>query len=84
MLEDLWYGNIVPFESFLDGRQDYHEMMKVMAGDRDRLEKDLTPKQRDLLAKCDDVISEMHSIAEAEAFKFGFRLALNLTVESLR
>lgn len=84
MLDDLWYGNIVPFESFLDGRQDYHEMMKVMAGDRDRLEKDLTPEQRDQLVEYDHSINELNSIAEAEAFKFGFRLALNLTVESLR
>lgn len=83
MLDDLWYGNIVPFESFLDGRQDYRELMKIMASDREKLEKNFTPEQSDWLTKYDDIINEMHSIAEAEAFKYGFRLALNLTVESL-
>lgn len=27
MLEDLWYGNITPFEDFLDGRKEYKELM---------------------------------------------------------
>ena len=83
MLEDLWYGNITPFEDFLDGRKEFKELMKLMASNREKLEKDFTPEQTEWLAKYDDVINEMHGIAETEAFKYGFRLALNLTVEAM-
>ena len=83
MLEDLWYGNITPFEDFLDGRKEYKELMQLMARNREKLEKGFTSEQSERLAKYDDVINEMHSIAEAEAFKYGFRLALNLTAEAM-
>lgn len=83
MLEDLWYGNITPFEDFLDGRKEYKDLMKLMASNREKLEKDFNTEQSERLSKYDDVINEMHSIAEAEAFKYGFRLALNLTAESM-
>ncbi len=45
MLEDLWCGNITPFEDFLDGRKEYKELMNLMASNRERLEKDFTPEQ---------------------------------------
>ena len=83
MLEDLWYGNITPFEDFLDGRKEYKELMQLMARNREKLEKGFNTEQSERLSKYDDVINEMHSIAEAEAFKYGFRLALNLTAESM-
>ncbi len=83
MLEDLWYGNIAPFEDVLDGRKEYKELMQLMARNREKLEKDFNTEQSERLSKYDDVINEMHSIAEAEAFKYGFRLALNLTAESM-
>ena len=83
MLEDLWYGNITPFEDFLDGRKEYKELMQLMARNREKLEKGFTSEQSERLAKYDDVINEMHSITEAEAFKYGFRLALSLAAESL-
>lgn len=62
---------------------EYKELMPIMVRNRERLEKDFTPEQTEWLAKYDDVINEMHSIAEAEAFKYGFHLAHNLTVESI-
>ena len=83
MLDDLWYGNITPFEDFLDGKKQFKELMKLMASNREKLAKDFTPEQTECLAKYDDVINEMHSITEAEAFKYGFRLALSLAAESL-
>lgn len=83
MLEDMWYGNITPFEDFLDGRKEYKELMQLMARNREKLEKDFNTEQSERLSKYDDVINEMHSIAEAEAFKYGFRLALNLTAEAM-
>ena len=83
MLEGLWYGNTIPFEDFRDGRKEYKELMKLMASNREKLEKYFTPEQTEWIDKYDDVINEMHSIAEAEAFKYGFHLALNLAVKAM-
>ena len=53
-----------------------------MAKDREKLSADFTPEQNDWLQKYDDIINEMHSNAEVEAFKYGFRLATALLIES--
>ena len=55
-----------------------------MTEHRDNLSKDLTPEQNEWLEKYDDIINEMHSTAETEAFKFGFRLAISLLIESIK
>lgn len=49
---------------------------------RDNLSKDLMQEQNEWLEKYDDTINEMHSVAEVEAFKFGFHLAVCLLKES--
>ena len=82
-LENLWYGNIIPFEQFLSGNKHYKELLPVMAKDREELSADLTPEQNEWLEKYDDIINEMHSIAEVEAFKYGVRLAVGLLKEAM-
>ena len=81
-LEDLWYGNINPHEQFLDGNEKIKELLPIMAKDREKLSADFTPEQNDWLQKYDDIINEMHSNAEVEAFKYGFCLATMLFIES--
>ena len=53
-----------------------------MAKDREKLSAELSPEQTEWLDKYDDIINEMHSNAEVEAFKYGFRLATVLLIES--
>ena len=53
-----------------------------MAKDREKLSAGLSPEQTEWLEKYDDIINEMHSNAEVEAFKYGFRLATILFIES--
>ena len=42
----------------------------------------LTDKQLETLEKYDEAMNEMHSIAEVEAFSFGFRLGIRLMIEA--
>ena len=77
-LEDLWYGNINPHEQFLDGNEKLKELLPIMAKDREKLSAGFTAEQNEWLEKYDDIINELHSNAEVEAFKYGFRLALDL------
>ena len=81
-LENLWYGNVIPHEQFLDGSDKLKELLLVMAKDREKLSAGFSPEQTERLNKYDDIINEMHSIAEVEAFRYGFRLAAALLIES--
>jgi len=82
VLDDLWYGNIDPSEQFLIDNTHFKELVSVMANDREKLSENLTAEQNEWLEKYDDIINEMHSVAEVEAFKYGFRLAVCLLKES--
>ena len=83
-LEDLWYGNINPHEQFLEGNEKPKELLPIMEKDRDNLSAELSSSQTEWLQKYDDIINEMHDNAEVEAFKYGFRLALDLLNDKCR
>ena len=80
-LEELWFGNIIPFEQFLNGNSHFKELIPIMSKSRDELSDELTHVQNKSLEKYDDIINEMHSIEEVEAFKYGFKLAFTLLIE---
>ena len=82
VLEDLWYGNVDPHETVLTTNKRYKHLLSLMGRNRDELSETLTDKQTEMLAKYDDAINEMHSVAEVEAFSFGFRLGIRLMIET--
>ena len=81
VLEDLWYGNIDPHEAILTDNRHYKGLLALMGKNRDKLADTFTDQQKELLEKYDDVINEMHSITEVEAFSNGFSLAVRLMCE---
>ncbi len=83
LLEDLWYGNIDPHEAILTDSKRYKHLLSLMARDRDELSETLTEKQSEVLEKYDAAVNEMHSLAEVEAFSYGFRLGVRLMVEAV-
>ena len=83
LLEDLWYGNIDPHEAILAGSKRYKHLLSLMARNRDELNETLTEKQSETLEKYDEAVNEMHSLAEVEAFSYGFRLGVRLMIEAV-
>ena len=81
VLEDLWYGNINPHETFLNGNCRFKHLLAIMGRNRDNLSDTLTEQQKETLAKYDDAVSEMHSLAEQAAFQYGFSLGVRLMME---
>jgi len=81
-LEDLWYGNITPFEQYLDDDEKYQELLPIMARDREKLSDGFQPDKIEWLEKYDAILNEMSTMAEVEAFKFGFRLATAILLET--
>ena len=53
-----------------------------MGRNRDELAETLTDKQQETLEKYDEAMNEMHSLAEVEAFAYGFRLGIRLMIET--
>lgn len=82
VLEDLWYGNINSHETFLNGNCRFKYQLATMSKNRDNLSDTLTEQQKETLAKYDDAVNEMHSLAEIEAFSYGFRLGVRLMIEA--
>ena len=81
-LDELWYGNISPFEQCTRGDKRLKELLKLVARNREELDGTLTEKQKETLEKFEDCMNEMHSITERDAFSYGFRLGVQLMSES--
>ena len=82
IINELWYGNISPFEQCTRGDKRLKELLKLVARNREDLDGTLTEKQKETLEKFEDCMNEMHSITERDAFSYGFRLGVQLMAES--
>ena len=83
VLENLWYGNINPHETYLNGNCRFKHLLSLMGKNRDKLTDTFTDKQKELLEKYDNTINEMHSLTEQAAFQYGFSLGVRLMTESV-
>ena len=81
LLEDIWYGNIRPVESFVDGNTEYKELLRLVSKNREALESELSPKELKLLDKYNLSVNEMNSISETSAFQCGFALGVQIMTE---
>jgi hypothetical protein len=81
ILEELWYGNITPFEQCLKDNKQIKELTGYISRHRDDLEATLTDKQKEILAKLDDCYDELISISEREIFIYGLKLGAGMTAE---
>lgn len=82
ILDELWYGNISPFEQCTRGDKRLKELLKLVARNREELDGTLTDKQKETLEKFEDCMNEMHSVTERDAFSYGFRLGMRLMSET--
>jgi hypothetical protein len=81
-LEDLWYGNIRPVETYIEGNVEYKNLLRIAAKDQERLGASLTPEQAELFEKYYTAVNEMNTTAEVQAFSYGFRLGAQFMNES--
>ena len=82
-LEELWYGNISPFEQCTRGDKRLKELLKLVARNREELDGTLTDKQKETLEKFDDCFSELNDINEREIFIYAFRLGMRIAIDVL-
>ena len=82
IINELWYGNVSPFEQCTRGDKRLKELLKLVARNREDLDATLTNKQKETLEKFEDCMNEMHSVTECDAFSYGFRLGMQLMAEA--
>lgn len=54
ILEDLWYGNINPHETFLIQNRQFKHLLSLMGKSRDKLTDTFANQQKELLENYDD------------------------------
>ena len=84
ILDELWYGNIAPFEQCSRGDKRFAEMLKLVNQNREELVRSLTDKQKETLEKHEETTNEMYSVSERDAFSYGFRVGVRLMSEAFR
>ena len=82
LINELWYGNVSPFEQCTRGDKQLKELLKLMARNKEELDGTLTDKQKEILEKFEENMNEMHGITERDAFSYGLRLGIRLTAEA--
>ena len=81
-IDELWYGNVAPFEQCTHGDKRLKELLSLVARNREDLDSTLTEKQKEILEKFEENMNEMHGVCERDAFSYGFRLGVQLMAES--
>ena len=81
IINELWYGNVSPFEQCTRGDKRLKELLKLVARNREELDGTLTDKQKEILEKFDDCYAELTDINEREIFVYAFRLGARIDIE---
>ena len=78
ILEQLWYGNVAPWEQSNRLDREYKELTELLHRNRDGLTEGLTEAQKELLDKYDECQNELNAKTEKNAFVQGFCLGTRL------
>ena len=81
-IDELFYGNVHPHDDCLDTAAEQPLKSLILRHIKD-LNEVLTPEQKKLFHKYLDNEAELTSIRELSAFKMGFALGMQLTVEGM-
>ncbi len=81
ILEQLFDGGINPMERFVKRNPRVDNLVELIERNEETLKSTLTEKQKETLEKLLDAESELSSLAERNAFRTGFVLAVRIMVE---
>lgn len=82
-LENLWYGDIRPVETYIEGNMEYKNQLSLVSKNRETFEGELSQEQLELFEKYNASVNEMNAVSETAAFQYGFSLGVRLMIESV-
>ena len=80
ILEELWYGNIAPYETPIVKGSEYEQASNLAIRHDTALTDTLTQQQKEMFQKFKDAHLDMLSLGERDAFVRGFTLGVKLIV----
>lgn len=83
ILEEIWYGNIVPIESITPPAAEEAELVDLIDRNRSKLLDRLTEEEKAMFEKYEDVAQELYSLNAKQAFEYGFKLGTRIVIESI-
>ena len=83
ILEDLYYGNLNPNESFRQNSK-YSKALKALVAQEESLEETLTDEQKEIFNKLQNCQSNFNAVGESDSFIKGFRLGARIAIEIMR
>ena len=83
VINELWYGNIIPQESSQTNTKEMKELLVYIARHHEDLEKSFTDEQRIIFEKFHECWSEYASYSEEAIFEYGFKLGMQIAIEAL-
>ena len=78
MLEELWYGNIMPQSDRRNSTPEMKELLGYISRHHEDLLKTMTDEQKEIFEKFEDCWSEYSSLSDADLFEYAFKLGMNL------
>lgn len=84
MIEELWYGNVLPKENPANDNSHLRKLLGYISRHRAELEESLNDEQKAILRKLTDNQNEYDSLAKAKIFAFGFRLGCLLMLDVMK
>lgn len=83
ILEELYYGNIVPNEKCAKLNSEVKELLKLLNRNEVKLTVTFSEKQKITFEKYKDCNRKISEICEKDAFLNGFRLGARIIIESV-
>ena len=84
IIEDLYYGRIAPYEMSISTTPEYQKLKALADRNEDLLRESLSDKQKELLGKLIESITDISSISEWDMFINGFRLGMKLMMDVMK
>ena len=81
ILDELYFGNIVPDEQYIVKGSEYEKEMNHLVSLEEKLEESLNDKEREILIKYRESSLNINSITSKEMWKKGFMMGLRIGVE---
>ena len=81
ILEDLWFGNILPWERPFKKEGAYAELLSLVIRHQEDLLSRLNDEEKEIFEKYTDCSTEMHDLTEREAFVKGFTIGAQIIIE---
>ena len=81
ILEDLWFGNISPWERPFKKDSAYAELLSLVIRHQEDLNGRLNDEEKEIFEKFSECSTEMHDLTEREAFIKGFAIGARIIIE---